>query len=119
MDEIPQVDRGGSCSGWGRECLHYNGQPTTIMSVFKLTYTDKECSILSIHIPLLKFRPQDEYISYIGYIFQRGYTISYFTTSKNSFEGGSRLGRDPMVVGLTTTCVVGLTTTCAIRAYHY
>jgi len=49
MDEIPQVDRGGSCSGWGRECLHYNGQPTTIMSVFKLPYTDKECSILSIH----------------------------------------------------------------------
>jgi len=25
MDEIPQVDRGGSCSGWGRECVHYNG----------------------------------------------------------------------------------------------
>jgi hypothetical protein len=111
MDEIPQLDRGGSCSGWGRECLHYNGQPTTIMSVFKLPYTDKECSILSIHTALLTFRPQDEYISYIGYIFQRGHTISYLTTSKNSFEGSGRLGRDRMVVGLTTTC--------AIRAYHY
>jgi len=111
MDEMSQVDRGGSCGGWGRECLHYNGQPTTIMSVFKLPYTDKECSILSIHIALLKFRPQDEYISYIGCISQRGCTISYFTTSKNSFEGRVRLGRDRMVVGLTTTC--------AISAYHY
>ena len=111
MDEMPQVDRGTSCSGWGRECFHYNGQPTAIMSVFKLPYTDKECSILSIHITLLKFRPQDGYISYIGCIFQRGYIISYFTTSKNSFDGRGRLGRYRMVLGLTTTC--------AIRAYHY